>query len=69
MAVELLFLISEGSKRINGEEEKGEKEGEEELIVADNSFSFELKLNDSYGAVLLGEQEGEGFKLTGMVLK
>uniref|UniRef100_A0A915LUN3 Ionotropic glutamate receptor C-terminal domain-containing protein n=1 Tax=Meloidogyne javanica TaxID=6303 RepID=A0A915LUN3_MELJA len=35
--------------------------------VADNSFSFELKLNDSYGAVLLGEQEGEGFKLTGMI--
>ncbi|CAK5006752.1 unnamed protein product [Meloidogyne enterolobii] len=65
MAVELLFLISEGSKRINGEE-KEEKE-EEELIVADNSFSFELKLNDSYGAVLLGEQEGEGFKLTGMI--
>ena len=40
------------------------------FIQTDTGFSFELHLNDSYGAVLLNEEEGGtngGFRLSGMV--
>jgi hypothetical protein len=72
MAVELLSLVAEGSKRINNGERIEEKNEKEEIYV-DNSFSFVLKINESYGVVLLEEGEEKnnekkkGFKLTGMV--
>jgi hypothetical protein len=64
LAVELLAQVAKGEPNTPDESAAGQQ--------ADTGFSFELHLNESYGAVLLNEEEGGegrngGFRLSGMV--